>query len=130
MDYLEMKGLIRRLDYIFDIHFYTEMPYQGLHDPETTPIVDLKGLFLEENKTYEAHIRFIGVEGLYIDRLWHGNSPTLDLIDREEEGWEQKYELDDVEGDIRLYCDEVEVISVKESEILIEKEKGIIDTER
>ncbi|MDQ0416319.1 hypothetical protein J2Z48_000483 [Croceifilum oryzae] len=128
MDYLEMKGLIRSLDYIFDIHFHIDMPYQGLHDPETTPIVDLKGLFLEENRKYEAHIRFIGVGGFYINGFWHGNSPTLDLIDRGEEGWEQRYELDDVEGDIQLYCDKVEVISVKESEILIEK--GIIDTKQ
>lgn len=120
MNHLEIKQFIRDIDYIFDIHFHVEIPYQGLRDPETVPLVDIKGLIIKE-KNYEAHLRFINVEDLCIDTIYQANPVTLDLIDREEEdGWQKRYELCDQDYEtIRLLCDKVEIISVKESEITL-----------
>lgn len=109
------------ISYIIDLHYYLDMKHVRLHDHETIPMVEIVALVLGDEQNYEVQMRFTDVEGLQVEYLSFRNPLPLELVKRGEDyGWEKEYEIRSVQEDeFQLLCNEIEILSIKESSILV-----------
>ncbi len=106
---------IRQIEWISNFHFYiTQDKYF-----ENISILDITFLIKESSKTYELVIRFSNIECL---KLESGGALTqisgFNIRDLKDHGYHpMKYLIEDYEnGIISFYCNDIEFVSLKESE--------------
>lgn len=106
---------IRQIEWLSNFHFYiTQDKYF-----ENISILDITFLIKESSKTYELVIRFSNIESL---RLESGGALTqisgFNIRDLKDHGYHpMKYLIEDYEnGIINFYCNDIEFVSLKESE--------------
>ncbi|SDL32094.1 hypothetical protein SAMN04487896_3188 [Paenibacillus sp. ov031] len=106
---------IRQIEWLSNFHFYiTQDKYF-----ENISILDITFLIKESSKTYELVIRFSNIESL---KLESGGALTqisgFNIRDLKDHGYHpMKYLIEDYEnGIINFYCNDIEFVSLKESE--------------
>ncbi|CAJ1315049.1 hypothetical protein PTI45_03447 [Paenibacillus nuruki] len=117
-----MKPIINNFS-IHTIEWLSDLYFQVIQNKyfENTSILDITFLIKENGKTYELLIRFFNVEAL---RFQSGGTLTqisgFNIKDLTENGYyPMKYEVEDYEnGIIHFYCDDIEFLSLTESEYI------------
>ncbi|GIO34600.1 MULTISPECIES: hypothetical protein [Paenibacillus] len=106
---------IRQIEWLSDFHFYITQDKFF----ENISILDITFLIKESSKTYELVIRFSNVESL---KFQSGGALTLisgfNIRDLKDHGYHpMNYLIEDYEnGIINFYCNDIEFVSLKESE--------------
>lgn len=102
--------------YIYEIHYYQD--FNEYYEEVFLLDIDFI-IFTIDNKQYSVKIRFHGVESM---NLYIGNKfvqiVCFDIVDIKDDGWSSlNYLVQNLEqdGDIKFYCNKIEIISVAES---------------